>query len=104
MEVLAYWLIYFEPYIEDEEKAYQSGLFPFRYKDKFLLALGGCGMDLSPKLDCYQALTDSSLPAGSQIFRQVDFFDYVSPVKCNEIFEKCKLNEPKLTLVAFGKD
>jgi hypothetical protein len=102
-ETLAYWTIYYEPRVEDEDAAWRSGLFPFRYDGKFLLALGGCGMDLSPKLDCYQALSHGTIDSGSMLFRQVSYFDYVSHVKSGEILKKVELAEPKVVFTSYGK-
>ena len=48
-EALAYWTVYFCPNIDDVDAALRVGLTPFYYKDDFYLALGGCGMDLSPR-------------------------------------------------------
>lgn len=84
-ESLAYWTIYFEPRHFDVETAVRCGLTPFSYDEMDLLALGGGGMDLSPKLDAYQALMDGTIPTNSQFFQQVDYFDYVSRVKSTEI-------------------
>jgi hypothetical protein len=103
MDTLAYWTIYYEPWVQDEDAAWRSGLFPFKYEGKFLLALGGCGMDLSPKLDCYQALTRGTIDRGSTLFSQVSYFDYVSHVKSNEILKKVELAEPKVVFTSYGK-
>ena len=48
-EALAYWTVYFCPNSDDVDAALRVGLTPFYYKDDFYLALGGCGMDLSPR-------------------------------------------------------
>jgi hypothetical protein len=42
-----------------------------------LLALSGCGMDLSPRLDAYQALTDTTIDKTSYLFTRPDYFEYV---------------------------
>lgn len=74
-EALSYWSVYFEPKCYfDEELAYKCRLTPFKYYNEEtgeklnLLALGGCGMDLSPKLDAYQALTVGSIDKKSCLF------------------------------------
>ncbi len=76
-EKLSYWYVYFEPERENEDIAWEVGLFPFRYGGDFYLALGGCGMDLSPKLDAYQALTSGSIPSNSQFIRDPEYAEYV---------------------------
>lgn len=48
-EALAYWTVYFCPMSDDVDVALRVGLTPFYYEDDFYLALGGCGMDLSPR-------------------------------------------------------
>jgi hypothetical protein len=104
MEIMAYWLVYFSPRREDWGAAWKSGLYPFKYEGEFMVALGGCGMDLSPKLDCYQALTYKSLPSRSTVFNDVSYFSYVSPVKHGEILKMCKLKEPKIIFTAYGQE
>lgn len=90
-ETLAYWTVYFEPDYFDPEMAHECGLLPFTYKGTELLALGGCGMDLSPKLDKYQALVSGTIDSGSQAFRQPDYFDYVAGTGASDrVKEKCK--------------
>lgn len=80
LESLHYWLIYFQPDIEDVDVALEVGLVPFHYNDEFYLALGGCGMDLSPKLDAYQALTSKAIDPSSKLLQgpaNVKYFQYV---------------------------
>ena len=48
-EGLGYWTVYFCPNSDDVDAALRVGLTPFYYEDNFYLALGGCGMDLSPR-------------------------------------------------------
>ena len=96
IESLAYYTVYREPYIENEDAAWRSDLIPFKHNDTFLLAFGGSGMDLSPRLDCYQALTTGSLPEDSTIFTQREFFDNVSPIKSAEIFKMCEMHYPEI--------
>lgn len=76
-EKISYSTTYFEPLVVDEDIAFQCDLVPFTYKDINLLALGGCGMDLSPKLDAYQFLTDKTIDKHSQFFNQRDYFTHV---------------------------
>lgn len=102
MEALAYWTIYFYPRIDSYDSAWKSNLFPFKYEDKFLLALGGCGMDLSPLLDCYQALVNQSIDENSMIFRDSSYFDHVSPVKKEEILKMIKRDVPRIILETTG--
>lgn len=71
-EGLAYWTLYFEPRYMDATLADECGLIAFRWTDPDteddmeLLALGGCGMDLSPKLDAYRAISTSTVPVDSR--------------------------------------
>lgn len=96
---LAYWTVYFEPDTYDTEVAQKCRLIPFTYKDKGLLALGGSGMDLSPKLDCYQALTEKSIPNNSVFFRQRDYFEYVvGKSMTEEVEKKIKRDKPQVNL------
>ena len=76
-EALSYWTIYFEPLIFNEKAALECDLIPFVFENINLLALAGCGMDLSPKLDAYQALTDNTIDKGSRLFTESNYFEYV---------------------------
>lgn len=76
-EMLDYWTIYFSPEVDDEEVAWEVGLYPFYYRDELYLALGGCGMNLSPLLDAYQALTVGSVPSGSCFIRDAQYAQYL---------------------------
>ena len=87
LEALSYWTIYFQPRIENEELAWKLNLIPFWFDDTFYLALGGCGMDLSPKLDAYQALTDGTVPSSS-MFRNNRDHEYAKHVVGEETFNK----------------
>lgn len=77
LEALGYWTVYFEPRVRDEAIAWKVGLIPFEYDGTSYLALGGCGMDLSPRLDAYQALTVGSVSSDSQFIRQPGYAAYV---------------------------
>lgn len=87
LEALSYWTIYFQPKIENEELAWKLNLIPFWFDDTFYLALGGCGMDLSPKLDAYQALTDGTVPSNS-MFRNKRDHEYAKHIVREETFNK----------------
>jgi len=69
-----------EEYDYDEEDAYKCDLIPFTIydynedKNIYLLGLGGCGMDLSPKLDAYYFLQTGKMDPASMYFRQKDYF------------------------------
>ena len=77
LEKISYWSTYFEPLIFNEKAALECDLIPFVFENINLLALAGCGMDLSPKLDAYQALTDNTIDKGSRLFTESDYFEYV---------------------------
>ena len=77
---LSYFTIYFEPLIFDVVMALECGLTPFTYKNINMLALSGCGMDLSPKLDAYQLLVHNSIDKNSKLFSAPsanEYFEYV---------------------------
>lgn len=94
-EILAYWTIYYEPDIFDENIAWEVGLFPFEYDGLTLLALGGCGMDLSPRLDAYQALTVGSVPARSKFLESPDYAKYVVGEETfNKVMKAITIEEP----------
>ena len=69
-----------EEYNYDEEDAYKCRLIPFTIydynedKNIYLLGLGGCGMDLSPKLEAYFFLQTGKMDPASMYFRQKDYF------------------------------
>jgi hypothetical protein len=86
-ESLAYWTIYFEPEWENVKIALECRLIPFRFKEHFFLALGACGMDLSPKLDAYQVLTSGAIDEFSILFTDEKYFRYVVG---DEVTEKVK--------------
>lgn len=77
LEKISYWSTYFEPIIFNEKIAFECGLIPFTTDRLNLLALAGCGMDLSPKLDAYQALTDNTIDKGSRLFTDNGYFEHV---------------------------
>lgn len=102
-EELAYWTVYFEPYRMDKDIAYECNLFPFEYsRDAYgyqdLLALAASGMDLSPKLDAYQALVDGSLPSDSRFFDDSDYAEYVVGKKTAEKVLKAAKSSPTITI------
>ena len=80
-DALSHWTMYFEPLVFDKETALKCGLTPFTYKGKNLLALSGSGMDLSPRLDAYQALSHKTIDRNSRLFftanRSDKYFEYV---------------------------
>ncbi len=77
-EELAYYTIYYEPEVMKEEVAVECGLTPFTYSNTqgsmYLLALSGFGMDLTPKLDAYQALVHGAISPDSFYFKQRSYF------------------------------
>ena len=77
LEKISYWSTYFEPLIFNKKIALECDLTPFVHQGTKLLALSGCGMDLSPRLDAYQALTDTTIDKTSYLFTRPDYFEYV---------------------------
>lgn len=107
IESLCYWSVYFQPpsYYEGcVEEALEVGLIPFYYENAFFIALGGAGMDLSPKLDAYQALIDGTLPSNSLFFRDRKYFEYiVGKEVTKKVEEKAKLDKPKIHINIAGE-
>ena len=82
LETLGCWTIYFKPKYFDEEIAYKCRLMPFQYlgydiEKVNLLALGGYGMELSPKLDAYQALASGTIDKDSLLFSDRGYFEQI---------------------------
>lgn len=74
IDSLFFWMTYFEPRIYNEEIALKCSLIPFKLYNNFdesteLLAYGGCGMDMSAKLEAYQALTAQTVDEGGSLYR-----------------------------------
>lgn len=104
-ESLGYWTIYWEPMYMDADLATQCGLTAFRYTDPDtetdydLLALGGCGMDLSPKLDAYRALRTNSIPASSKFLTDAQYAEYVVGKEMfKRVMDAVTLDSPTLTV------
>lgn len=79
----------------NEKDAYECSLIPFSIycadedKDIHLLALAGCGMDLSPRLDAYFFLQTGKMDHESTYFSDKEYFkSLVSTEIFNEIDEK----------------
>lgn len=106
MRDLDYWKVYFEPPIFDADLARKCGLVPFTYHGddgiKNLLALAGCGMDLSPKLDAYQALMSGSLPRDSRFIDDDDYAKYVVGEKIYEEVIEEATKSPEFTIHTWG--
>ena len=112
LETLAYWTIYFEPETFDEEIAYKCDLQPFTYcnsetgEERDLLALGGCGMDLSPRLDAYQALTSGKIDPSSSLLKGQDkaYAEYVIGKElAKEALQKAKMSDKKISFTCYVK-
>lgn len=98
-EAIAYWTTYWEPERFDADVAARCGLVAFGFDDMKLLALGGSGMDLSPKLDAYQALTHGSVPADSMFIRQADYArGVVGDAVFEEVMKKVARESPEITI------
>jgi len=96
-EALGFWTLYYQPEIEDVETAIRVGLVPFYYQERFYLALGGCGMDLSPKLDAYQVLTQGTIDPFSCLFSDPKYFRWVVGSKVfEEVLERLGIEEQDL--------
>ena len=103
-EGLAYWTVYFHPRSEDIDVALRCGLIPFYFQEEFYLALGGCGMDLSPKLDAYQAIVSGTIPESSMFFRQPDYFrDVAGRANTAEVTTRTKRPKPQV-IITFDKE
>ncbi len=104
LEGLAYWTVYFHPRIEDIDVALRCGLVPFYFQEEFYLALGGCGMDLSPKMDAYQAIVSGTIPESSMFFRDIDYFTHVVGKDITaKVTSKAKRPKPQV-IVTFDKE
>ena len=72
----------------NEEDAYKCNLIPFQltgdYEDTYCLAFGGCGMDLSPRLDAYYFLQTGKMDPSSRYFSADK--DYFKSLVSEEIF------------------
>ncbi len=98
---LPYWTVYFCPRIWDEEVALRVGLVPFYYDGEEYLALGGCGRDLSPKLDAYQALTDGTIDSPSRFEGcNKDFFTSVAggPKIVESVIRAVSRDKPRIII------
>lgn len=75
IDSLFLWMTYFEPRIYDEEIALKCNLIPFKlYNSNFdesteLLAYGGCGVDMSARLEAYQYLTAQTVDEASSLYQ-----------------------------------
>ena len=86
-ENLSYWNTYFEPLVFDEEIALECSLTPFIYNNINLLALPGCGTDLSPRLDAYQVLAHCTIDEDSSFF-SVNNSEYFECIAGKEIVNR----------------
>lgn len=72
----------YEPRIFDEEAAIMCHLIPFKiitdeYEDLELLSFGGCGMDMTYKLEVYQLLADGTYdPRSNYAEKGIAYFEY----------------------------
>ena len=71
----------FESIIFNEKIALECGLIPFTLETEDetlqLLALGRCGMNLSPRLDAYQFLTHNTIDKNSLYFTDQNYFTHI---------------------------
>lgn len=78
----------------NEEDAYKCDLIPFKitgdYEDTYCLALGSCGMDLSPRLDAYYFLCTGNMDPSSMYFSAGNK-DYFKSLVSDEIFNAIEL-------------
>jgi hypothetical protein len=83
----------------NEDVAYKCNLIPFKIsnddEDSYLLALGGCGMDLSPKLDAYFFLHTGKMDSASNYFNDKDYFKSLAS---DEIFNRIEAKFGGVTL------
>lgn len=64
----------YEPRIYDIDIALECGLIPFSneyYGDQYrqFLAYGGCGMDMTPRLEAYQYLVDGTIDRNGELYK-----------------------------------
>ncbi len=76
-ERLSYHCFYSKPLLYNEKIALECSLTPFKYQDEPLLALSSGGMDLTPRLDSYQALTHGTIDESSKLFSDRGYFEQV---------------------------
>ena len=88
----------YEPRIYDEEVAHLCHLIPFeiqtRDEDIKLLSFGGCGMDMTYKLEAYQLLADGSYDERSYFAEKgISYFEYYYGKDSKVVKEISKLLE-----------
>jgi hypothetical protein len=99
LDSLGYWTIYYHPAIEDNETAVKCDLTPFYHQNKHYLALGDCGLDLTPRLDAYQMLTARNVPADSDALHNPEYFTRVLGENlAAEALAACKRPTPRIYL------
>lgn len=106
LEALSMWTVYYSPPRGkvDKATAFRCGLIPFEYQGTEYVALGGSGMDLSPQLDAYQALTDRSLPSDSQFLRSSDYAKYVVGEDLFNEVMRAVAYDPVITIRTYRKN
>lgn len=85
----------YEPLVFNAEIALECKLLPFSYKGIDMLALSGCGMDLSPKLDAYQTLSHGSIDRNSKFFSvpNQEYFEYAVGKGIMDKMQEILINE-----------
>ena len=98
-EAPAYWTTYWRDDRLDADIAHRCRLIAFEFKDTQYLGLGGCGMDLSPRLDAYCALRFGRLPEDSKFFQQPGYFKAVVGEEVTaEVDQRTRLPQPQVVL------
>ena len=85
VESLYYLTTYGKPSYEDVDLAVKCKLIPFYYENVFYLALGGFGMDLSPKYEAYFALYLGMFPRNAQYLPDTPNWNYYKNVVGNDV-------------------
>ena len=84
LENILMWNTWFSPEIDSIDTALKCNLIPFYHQGNFYLALDSAGMDLSPKLDAYQALTIGSVPSNSKYLTDTNYTNFILGKKLTE--------------------
>ena len=81
---------HYKPAIADVHKAIKCQLMPFYLYNELYLATGEIERDLTPRFDAYQMLTINTVPEGSWLFSDREYFEKIVGQKVTEeAIESC---------------